>query len=264
MIRIRRGREPAALPPVRAAELTRVRAIAAVHAPTSDDVGGKYAVVKPELWTRQHHKCCYCEHICQFGFHDVEHYRPKARADRGPGFATHGYWWLTWTWSNLMFSCPGCNRSGKNDLFPLAPGSVALVAEEAPPLHEQPLLIDPAAESARSHIQYKPITKNGRQMWLPTGLTVRGRQTVTDLDLDRDELMDLFADHAEYFVIPVVARVQAAGTVGDVAAIQQVWDEQAAPLVLPQRPYSMLSFDILDHHFPKSERRRLGLELKLG
>lgn len=221
-------------------------------------------MVKPELWARQHHKCCYCEHICQFGFHDVEHYRPKARAERGPGFSTHGYWWLAWTWSNLMFSCPACNRSGKNDLFPLAPGSVALVAEEAPPLQEQPLLIDPAAESARSHIQYQPITKHGRPMWIPVGRTVRGRKTVVDLGLIRDELMELFESHANNFVMPVVERIQVAITVGNVGTIQQVWHEQAAPLVLPLRPYSMLSFDILDHHFPRSVRKRFGLELKLG
>ncbi|MBM4075804.1 MAG: hypothetical protein FJ267_09195 [Planctomycetes bacterium] len=264
MIRIKRGLEPKSLAPVRATELVRVRAVAAIRQPSSDDVGDKYQVVKLELWQRQHHKCCYCEHICQFGFHDVEHYRPKARADRGPGFASHGYWWLAWSWSNLMFSCPGCNRSGKNDKFPLTGGSVPLVAEQSPPAGEQPLLIDPAAESPRSHIQFKPVVINGRRMWLPTGVTERGRKTITDLDLDRDELRDLFTSHVEIFIMPVINRLNGAVAAGNKTTVRQIWNDEVEPLTLLQRPYSRLSFDVLDHHFPRHVRKQFALNLKLG
>lgn len=34
---------------------------------------------------RQHHKCCYCEHKIKERHNDVEHHRPKGRADRRPG-----------------------------------------------------------------------------------------------------------------------------------------------------------------------------------
>src|SRR5205823_1718125 len=90
MIRLRRGREPGPLTAIRGTELPRVRGLAAAGGLTSDDIGKRYTEVKRPLWERQRHKCCYGEHICQLDYHDLEHYRPKARANRGPGFPTHG------------------------------------------------------------------------------------------------------------------------------------------------------------------------------
>ncbi|HMY18924.1 MAG TPA: hypothetical protein PKA58_21505, partial [Polyangium sp.] len=70
-----------------------------------------------------------------------EHYRPKAEADRRPGsHETHGYHWLAFTWSNLYFSCPDCNRSYKRTRFPLEHGSIALKTRKRPPGQEIPLL----------------------------------------------------------------------------------------------------------------------------
>ena len=39
-----------------------------------------------DLCSAQHCKCCYCErNNFEASYNDVEHYRPKLRADRGPG-----------------------------------------------------------------------------------------------------------------------------------------------------------------------------------
>ena len=262
MIRIQRGREPAELRAVRATELPRVRTIAALNRPTSKEIGGKYEVVKQMLWERQHHKCCYCEHLCQLGYHDVEHYRPKAEANRGAGFPTHGYWWLTWTWSNLLFSCPGCNRGGaKNSKFPLAAGSMPLIAEEAAPGNEVPLLIDPATESGGRHIQYRPFTKLGRQSWAPCGTTDKGRRSVADLMLNRPDLLELFGFHVRSHVEPVIQDLKAAIATGNAATVRQVWDDHMAPLVMPSRPYSLLSYDAIDHFIDPTVRQQWQLQL---
>ena len=263
MIRIRRGHEPAKLAAIRKSEVDRVRPIAAVRTPTDDDIKKKYQSVRDELWKRQHYKCCYCEHKCQKDFHDVEHYRPKVRADRGAGFPTHGYWWLAWSWSNLMFACPGCNRSGKNDLFPLAPGSVPLVAEEMPPKNECPLLLDPSAESALTHIRFERILKLGQPTWVPIGLTNRGIKTIEDVGLARDDLLELFVSHAENHVMPIVERIQSAIALANAAQIRDLWDTQAVPLLIRQAPYSLLNYNILDFYFPDSIRVPWALELKL-
>lgn len=56
-------------------------------------------------------KCAYCETKTEL-MH-VEHFRPK----RG------GYYWLAYSWDNLLLSCPTCNTN-KSDEFPLAVGGV--------------------------------------------------------------------------------------------------------------------------------------------
>jgi uncharacterized protein (TIGR02646 family) len=264
MIRVRRGREPRLLAAVRGTELARVRGLAKAAAPTREDIGDRYNEVRIPLWNRQRHKCCYCEHICQLSYHDVEHYRPKVRADRGPGFPTHGYWWLAWTWANLMFACPACNRSWKNDEFPLAPGSTALIAEQVPPGHETPHLIDPAAENPIPHIQFRPVTKNGKRQWIPFARngSVRGAATIRVLKLDRPDLLDLYETHANDHVLPVVTAVQTAMAGGVPATVQTAWTDRVLPLLGPTRPYAALSFDIVDREVGRSLRRRWQLHLR--
>lgn len=90
MIPISRGPEPANLAAVRVAQLQLLRALG--RPPVSKEIDG-YKVVGHELWAVQRHKCCYCERRIMKSFNDVEHYRPKASANRTPGSPDgHGYW----------------------------------------------------------------------------------------------------------------------------------------------------------------------------
>ena len=263
MIRVRRGREPARLVLIRRTELPRVRGLAAAGSLSSAQIGDRYTEVKQPLWRRQRHKCCYCEHICQLNFHDLEHYRPKASARRGAGFPTHGYWWLSWTWENLLFACPGCNRSGKNDAFPLAAGSTALVPEEAPPRLETPLLLDPAAEDPMPHIQFRPVTKNGKRHWVPLARngSVRGAATIRVLQLDRPDLLDLYESYANEHVLPAINLVRTVIAGGVLAAVQLEWAKQVLPLLHPVRPYVALAYDIVGFELDLRLRRRWRLRL---
>jgi hypothetical protein len=93
--------------------------------------------------------------MLMLAFNDVEHYRPKTSADRLPGStATHGYWWLAYTWDNLLFACPSCNRSNKNDLFPLEHGSTPLHDPDDAPGGERPLLLHPRQDNGVEHIEF--------------------------------------------------------------------------------------------------------------
>lgn len=134
MIRIDRGPEPT---PLIDARKTRLRAAVRAynkHGPGSPDltatlVGYNPPAVKDALFLAQHKKCAWCETRPHYSSSPVEHYRPKAgahRHDRGQTARIDDghYWWLTWTWSNLLFSCPRCNDQGhKANFFPLAPAA---------------------------------------------------------------------------------------------------------------------------------------------
>lgn len=65
--------------------------------------------IKVALNDIYHGKCAFCETKSE-SMH-VEHFRPK----RG------GYYWLAYSWDNLLLSCPTCNTN-KSDEFPLAEG----------------------------------------------------------------------------------------------------------------------------------------------
>src|SRR4051812_28631461 len=119
MIGIDRGRQPRGLASTRANELRRVRAARRFNAAS---LGHRYNTpeVREALFKAQGWKCCYCELEIRRKGSPIEHIRPKTRALRGLGLPTHGYWWLTWTWKNLLLACSGCNGS-KLDHFPLSP-----------------------------------------------------------------------------------------------------------------------------------------------
>ncbi|MCU0697692.1 MAG: hypothetical protein MUC96_14290 [Myxococcaceae bacterium] len=259
MIRVDRGAAPASLESTRVAELSRVRGLAQRD---SKALGNQYRVVADELWRRQFFKCAYCESCEQLKRNDVEHFRPKARADRRPGSSeTHGYWWLTWSWENLLFACRNCNQSpAKRDQFPLAEGSAALTPEQSPPGLEQPLLIDPATESGVAHIQFRPVSSPGEHRWkpFPRNGSAKGRATIKVCKLDRDDLVELYSRHVREDVERRhLARIRQAHP----ASLRTLWDEAARELLARTMPFVGLSYDVLDSVFPPAERERLRLAL---
>lgn len=138
--------------------------------------------VRKQLLDDQHNKCAYCESRIPKEYNDVEHYRPKSK-----------YYWLGHDWNNLLYSCPLCNRSYKNDDFPLdneanrvsKPGNIAI---------EVPLIINPAIEDPLVHIRYN--------RYMIVDITVQGKETIkrfhlndrADLVNDRKELFELYID----------------------------------------------------------------------
>ena len=247
MIPVVRGKEPPILRAIRQRELARLRQLGTI---TSNDIDG-YRDVSASLWRAQHLKCCYCEAIIPEHYNDVEHYRPKARADRTPGcLETHGYWWLAFTWSNLLFACPACNRSAKNDWFPLTHGSVALLPEQRPDSREKPLLLDPASSTINpiEHIvhvlrgtRWHPEPRNGSQL---------GLWTIKVCDLDRDELHELREKHITDIVIEKVEAFQfyLANRQGSLVLNKEF--RRMCALFAPEQAHAALSYDALRHYIP--------------
>lgn len=246
MIRIERRREPSELIPARETGLTRARE--ALGSGARIELSG-YEIAKAALAEMQHYKCCYCEKVEeQPKYRDVEHYRPKSQ-----------YWWLTWSWDNLLFACVDCNREHKRDRFPLAPGSVALTAEQLPPGREQPLVLDPADRGSdpATEIEFRSEHVQRRERWRPYGLTERGRITIEVCGLDRPSLLTLYTDHVAHHVRPRISDLLVAHRESDVPGVVRVWRS----LLAPARPFRALSYDALRTLVPADVSARYHLAL---
>lgn len=236
MIKIERGEEPAALRDARDARLAAL-APSGTRPERTPWFSQGYRLARRDLHARQYYKCCYCEQI-QIPLHnDVEHYRPWSL-----------YWWLAWDWTNLLFACGACNRKGgKQDSFPLFPGSVPLAFGERPPGSEIPELLDPSLDDPRDHIRFER-DPNGK--WGPIGTSWRGQITLQVIGLRRDEFRDLFNRHVESVIQPVVQDLREANLTRSRGEFEVFWQRKCLELLDPARPFRALSEDVLRQEFP--------------
>lgn len=250
MTPILRPAEPPALAAVRAKRLPAARSAAGSGAKVDF---GDYAVVKTELANMQRLKCCYCETLQeQAKYRDVEHYRPKSP-----------YWWLTWTWENLLFSCEYCNRDCKHDAFPLWDGTARLAAEQDPPGAERPLVLDPSDPTVHpmDHIRFVRERHQGLERWIPRGLSFVGSKTIETCGLDRPALLDRYRDHVNDTVRSKLEPFRAALETGDARVILDRWSTATRSLLAPSRSFRALSHDALDVLVPPGTRATHGLVL---
>lgn len=271
MIRIHRGPEPSKLSKLRNQELPKLRKIARRRSLVTSDIAG-YQIVGVDLWRAQYYKCCYCEHKIKKEYNDVEHYRPKICADRRPGCKTkYGYWWLSFSWENLLFACPSCNRTNKNVRFPLCLGDVPLRIGDAPPGRERPCLIDPSARvNPVQHIQFVYSTMKssasgpGGKQWFarPRNGSVRGALTIDICGLNDGSLLELRKDHVDELVRPQVRalNVSLARSVSrlGIRSVQSEFD-RARGMFAPQSPYAALTYDAFRHFVPNIALAQWGL-----
>lgn len=259
MINIRRGEEPKQLVDVRLTQLNILRALG--RAPISDEITG-YRCVSTALWRAQFFKCCYCERKIPEKYHDVEHYRPKASASRAPGCTQkHGYWWLAFSWENLLFACPACNRSGKNDAFPLARGSTSLQAESEVFNQEIPLLLNPSnQENPVEHLEFYGIKTRQSLEWWARGRngSVLGETTLSVLKLNSMEYREMRRDYFETTIKPSIVSFDKALKSEDNGRIKEAAD-RAYALLNPKLPYVGLSFDALRFFLPGNRLIAAGL-----
>ncbi|AUX35211.1 uncharacterized protein SOCE836_074000 [Sorangium cellulosum] len=293
MIGVDRGDEPEALAEERAWRL----ACAEPHegfrrrprAP-GDFKGYDVGDVRELLAKRQRYRCAYCELPLDVEGYPIEHIRPKTHADdvrwavvgQPPGAAeffawfddwlsggehwekdTERYWWLAWTWENLVLLCPSCNTGYKRNRFPLESGSARLdgASLEQLPGPERPLLLDPSRIDLLDHIRFAPdLAPDG---WGPVGLTDLGRWTIALLGLNkRQGLRDKWRCHARDIEEDGEFKaIQAAIRAGTAQLIVTAWDATMRRLLAPDKDFLGLRFSVVDHHVPERSRAELGLFL---
>jgi uncharacterized protein (TIGR02646 family) len=142
--------------------------------------------VKRALLEAQFKKCCYCESkLLATTWGDVEHYRPKkcVRQDMCSREEKPGYYWLAYSWSNLLVACEKCNRECKRTQFPLANPERRARSHRDRLDDEITLFVHPALEDPRTHIRFRNDA--------PEGLTPAGITTIRVLGLaSRPDLVD--------------------------------------------------------------------------
>ena len=222
-----------------------------------------YGAAKEALRAVVGDKCWYCEHKLDGKYDPIEHYRPKPRASREHFSHRDGYWWLAWTWPNLMLLCDDCNKA-KGMRFPLHPDCVPLVAEQTPPADEAGLMIDPCAVDPFLHLRFEQ-DRQGVWRARPVPGSSLGEKTIEVLGLDglkkRPGIVDQYRAHVTLAVQPHAERVLEKSRAGDVKEVFRVWDKACRTLLRKGTPYAALSYHALDRRISAQTRRRWGLVL---
>lgn len=177
-----------------------------------DREGGSFKPDKEILWRRLKEwflehvfagKCAYCEGSYLAGDpQHAEHWRPKGKVTRldgderevaveRDGIPHRGYWWLAYSWENLVPACYLCNTGkGKGTKFPIE-GRYAFTPDEAGDFAalnalEKPWLLHPCNEpKPELHIGfYNDGTAYAK------GKSEYGRWTIQVMDLNREILVN--------------------------------------------------------------------------
>lgn len=140
----------------------------------------KYNDIKVALKSIYNNKCAYCESkIEQI---NIEHYRPKKI-----------YYWLSFSWDNLIISCPNCNQYkgsafeilGKRSTFTNTPENIKNIniISSGCDSEELPKMINPEVSDPNGYIQFH---ENGAI----ASLDPRFNYTIQQCKLDRTHLND--------------------------------------------------------------------------
>jgi uncharacterized protein (TIGR02646 family) len=258
MIPVARGPEPAALRQERRVRLS--RAILAKQQGQSVEFAG-YDTMKQQLVKALNHKCCYCEMMLRIEGSPVEHFRPKAGV-KNPGDSAldrSRYWWLAWTWENLLFACDRCNTNHKGNQFPLRAGTKPLLELSVDLDSEQALLIDPARIDPRDHIRFVFSETRSRFIPRPVNGSPLGRETLKTLALDEpDDVRDDHVRRLTQHELPPLRDILASN---DSPVIQAYWLRLCRKLFEPAMPFHAVTWDVLDWAVPATQRATWGLSL---
>lgn len=122
-----------------------------------------YKNVQEDLQEIYHDKCAYCEDKLLNNFRPVEHYRPKKLKSSSKCDASFAYYWLGFSWDNLLLACSFCNGQ-KGNCFDIGGERVNYDGESLEDLHtkardyfdrEKPLLINPELENPEPYLIFK-------------------------------------------------------------------------------------------------------------
>jgi uncharacterized protein (TIGR02646 family) len=146
-------------------------------------------------WTLKqiyYEKCAYCESYIKNDFGDIEHFRPKNRLKNEDTKCdkSYSYYWLSFSWSNLIPSCKRCNGK-KSSCFDILGTRASYDSEKLDDLNfktaeyndlEQPKLLHPEYDTFEDKICFnargKIISKDERVKY-----------TVKVCDLNRENLI---------------------------------------------------------------------------
>jgi hypothetical protein len=234
------------------------------------------------LRNKFNNKCAYCEKSLLDIPRDAEHWRPKRKITDPKARDHPGYFWLAYSWRNLLPACPLCNSyGGKKNQFPISndyvlrrkltkaelgqllrpaeaiqstkePGEWYLGAEDLDAL-EGPLLLHPYVdEDPTQHLQFR---SNG----YVAPLTKKGEWSILVFNLNRPELRQLRARADRMIRSRLLQEVEAAQNEGlDPEDSLDYAEGVVGRLLRGQGPFSVLKRAALARAVEK-EREELQL-----
>lgn len=139
--------------------------------------------IKKNLHEIFHGKCGYCEtKIESYVTGTVDRYRPNNGVRDKNEYHQDLYWWLTFEWDNLIYSCKECNQY-KGNYFPIK--GIRASNQNDHYENELPLLLNPYLDEPENHLNY--IYNDFNHI---NALTNEGNQTIELLRLNRTDLID--------------------------------------------------------------------------
>ncbi|MFO0652653.1 MAG: hypothetical protein U0326_40935 [Polyangiales bacterium] len=215
--------------------------------------------------------CAYCEGQIRETGNPIEHFRPKAAVyDDKQRVIASGYWWLTWSWENLLRACGTCNDQGhKGNQFPLFDEGARLAPMQTPPGDERPLLIDPTREDPMRFIEFRIQGRDidGDEQWKPfprRGLTRdearRAIRTIEVFGLDRGDILGFYTSRVKGLA-GRVESVTAAIARGDALEAAEAWRKLLAIAFGPYEQYKALAYDYIRHAVDDDTRSTWHLTL---
>lgn len=143
----------------------------------------KLSDIKQKLDNIYHKKCAFCEQKVEQSH--VEHYRPKN--------GVNPYYWLAYSWDNLLIACPKCNESkgtkfeieGKRTVLEISKNTIAQIntISSKYDIIEQPKLINPERTNPEDFFSF---TIEGKIY----STNSKGIYTIKTCNLDRTYLRD--------------------------------------------------------------------------
>ncbi len=233
---------PSVLDPASPAVIDALAALANHHQ-SPDKVPPTLAPADPALYAHAevlaalnesfHGKCGYCETpVDSLQVANVDHYRPTSDAIGADGSVDHpSYWWLAYSWPNLVLSCRDCQRT-KGRRFPVVAGRLRFGQPET----EEALLLDPrAAGDAPDKVLI--FASDGTV----SSADKRGRTSIDVLGLNRTRLVQARREVSE--AIRAEHRAHRATSVPDLALDlsylglrRQLWAQLTANASLTEAP----------------------------
>lgn len=137
--------------------------------------------LKKSLHEVFHGKCGYCESkIDSSDLGIIDRYRPNNGVREKNEYYQDLYWWLTFEWDNLIYSCKECNQY-KGNYFPIK--GKRILNEKDDLTTENRMLVNPYEDNPSDHFSYD----NSGNIH---AITEEGYQTIELLRLDRTDLLE--------------------------------------------------------------------------
>lgn len=156
---------------------------------------GRNNEVQEQLILLYHNKCAYCESKLVATYQEIEHYRPKKHPRSQQFHHEGGYYWLAYSWDNLLLACRVCNNQ-KSARFPVLKQfnyqgeafSAIHTASNFYNTNEHPFIINPENETPESLQQLLVFDLNTGKI-IAKNNNIRATATIQICDLNRIELI---------------------------------------------------------------------------